>query len=166
MNLEELGEYKHKVASILANDDNIIEILLGDVQEDEDTDELLLGNNVTSKGHIYEFEYVPEINETTDTFICMETTVASAPTDTAYRIYLYVFPYCHKKIMMSYKKAGMAGTKADILATYIDRKLNGSKDFGIGRVRLVSNDVYKPIANYYGRCLIYEVVDFNRKLGK
>lgn len=166
MNLEELGEYKHKIASMLATDEDIINALLGDVSEDEDTDELLLGDSKDSKGHIYEFEYVPGINETTDTFICMETTIASAPTDATYRIYLYVFPYCHKKIMMSYKKSGMSGTKADILASYIDKKLNGAKDFGIGRVRLISNDIYKPIDNYYGRCLVYEAVDFNRKLGK
>lgn len=165
MNLEELGEYKHKVATLLANDENIIEALLGDVSQEDDTDEMLLGNS-SSKGHIYEFEYVPDINETTDTFICMETVVASAPTDASYRVYLYVFPCCHKKIMESYKKPGMYGTKADMLAVYIDKKLNGSKEFGIGRVRLISNDVYKPIKNYYGRCITYEVVDFNRKIGK
>lgn len=166
MNLEELGKYKHKLASLLAKDKDIINLLLGDVSEDADTDEMLLGNSENSPGHIFEFEYVPEINEKTDTFLCMETVVAKASTDTTYTVYLYVFPYCHKKIMQTYKTSGLAGTRADILAVYVDRILNGNKDFGIGRVRLISNDVYKPINNYYGRCIVYEVVDFNRRMSR
>lgn len=165
MNLSELGAYKHKVAALFANDTDIIDLMLGDVEEDVDTDEMLLGDDASSCGHIYEFEYTPDINETTDTYLCMETVVGGAPTDTSYRVYLYVFAYCHKKIMQNYKKEGRVGTRADILAEDVDRLLNGNKNFGIGRLRLVSNDVYKPVNNYYGRCLCYEAMDFNRKMG-
>lgn len=166
MNLEELGQYKHKLATLLAKDEDIINILLGKVSKNDDTDEMLLGNCEDSPGHIFEFEYIPEINEKTDSFLCMETVISKAPTDAAYTVYLYVFPYCHKKIMQTYKVPGLVGTRADILAVYVDRVLNGNRDFGIGRVRLISNDVYKPIANYYGRCIVYEIVDFNRRLSK
>lgn len=166
MNLEELGEYKHKVAGLLAQDPNIIEVMLGNVDDDADTDEMLLGDDPNSCGHIYEFEYTPEINETQDTYLCMETVVAQSATDATYRIYLYIFPYCHKKIMQTYKKEGMVGTRADVLAVYVDRLLNGNRDFGIGRVRLIENNVYKPVNNYYGRSICYEVVDFNRKMGR
>ena len=147
MNLSELGEYKHKVAALLAQDDTIINLLLGPVDDDADTDEMLLGDKSISTGHIYEFEYVPEINETADTYLCMETVVAKAPSDTAYR------------------HTGVLGTKADVLAMNVDRLLNGSEDFGIGKVRLLNNDVYKPNNNYYGRCITYEVMAFNRKMG-
>lgn len=165
MNLSELGAYKHKVAAIFANDPDIIDVLLGKVDEDADTDEMLLGDDEDSCGHIYEYEYVDDTNETTDTYLCIETVMVKAPTDTAYRVYLYVFAYCHKKIMQSYKKKGRVGTRVDILAENVDRLLNGNKDFGIGRLRLVSNDVYKPNNSYYGRFLCYEAVDFNRKMG-
>lgn len=165
MNLQELGEYKHKLASLFAKDPDILSVMLGNISEDTDTDELLFGKDNDSPGHIYEFEYVPDINETTDSFLCMETVVARAPTDTAYRVYLYVFPFCHKKIMQTCKVPGLPGTKADIMAVYVDRILNGNRDFGIGRVRLISNEVYKPTLNYYGRCITYEIVDFNRKVG-
>ena len=36
MNLNELGAYKHKVASVFANDPDIIDVLLGPVDEDAD----------------------------------------------------------------------------------------------------------------------------------
>lgn len=52
-----------------------------------------------------------------------------------------------------------------MLAMNVDRLLNGSEDFGIGKVRLLNNDVYKPNNNYYGRCITYEVMAFNRKMG-
>lgn len=58
MNLSELGEYKHKVAALLAQDDTIINLLLGPVDDDTDTDEMLLGDKSISTGHIYEFEYL------------------------------------------------------------------------------------------------------------
>lgn len=166
MNLNELGAYKHKVASVFANDPDIIDVLLGPVDEDTDTDEMLLGDDPDSCGHIFEYEYVDDTNETTDTYLCMETVVAKAPTTTAYRVYLYIFAYCHKKIMQSYKREGKVGTRVDILAADVDRLLNGSKDFGIGKLNLVSDDVYKPNNKYYGRCICYEAVDFNRRNGK
>ena len=133
MNLSELGAYKHKVAGLFASDPDIIDLMLGPVDDDADTDEMLLGDDKDSCGHIYEFEYTPDINETTDTYLCMETVVAKAPTDTAYRVY--------------YKKEGRLGTRADILAEDVDRLLNGNPDFGIGLVRLVNNEVYKPVNN-------------------
>lgn len=52
MNLNELGAYKHKVASIFANDPDIIDVLLGPVDENADTDEMLLGDDPDSCGHI------------------------------------------------------------------------------------------------------------------
>lgn len=165
MNLNELGAYKHKVASIFAKDPAIIDVLLGDVGEDTDTDEMLLGSDPDSCGHIYEFEYVPDTNETTDTYLCLETVIAKAPTTTSYRVYLYVFAYCHKKIMQSYKRAGKVGTRVDILAADVDKLLNGNDGFGIGKLNLISDDVYKPNNNYYGRCITYEAVDFNRRMG-
>ena len=73
--------------------------------------------------------------------------------------------FCNKKVMKSYRHPGVLGTKADVLAMNVDRLLNGSEDFGIGKVRLLNNDVYKPNNNYYGRCITYEVMAFNRKMG-
>ena len=67
--------------------------------------------------------------------------------------------------MQNYKKEGRLGTRADILAEDVDRLLNGNPDFGIGRVRFINNDVYKPVNNYYGRSLCYEIQAFNRKRG-
>ena len=58
MNLSELGEYKHKVAALLAQDDPIINLLLGPVDDDTDTDEMLLGDKSISTGHIYELLYL------------------------------------------------------------------------------------------------------------
>lgn len=106
MNLNELGAYKHKVASIFANDPDIIDVLLGPVDENADTDEMLLGDDPDSCGHIFEYEYVDDTNETTDTYLCMETVVAKAPTTTAYRVYLYIFAYCHKKLCRAINERG------------------------------------------------------------
>lgn len=162
MNLVDLGTFKTNVVSKLLHDPCVVEALLGKVSEEDDVEELLLGEESGAPGHIYDFEYVPEINENTDTYLCVEAVVKTAPTDTAYTIYLYVFAYCHKKIMHSYSRDGMGGNKADILASDVDKILNGSRDFGIGRLRLLGDDIYKPNNAYYGRCIVYESEAFNR----
>lgn len=52
MNLQELGEYKHKLASLFAKDPDILSVMLGNISEDTDTDELLFGKDNDSPGHI------------------------------------------------------------------------------------------------------------------
>ena len=45
MNLEEIGSFKNKVVSKLINDDNILDVLLGDVDNIEDPETALLGKD-------------------------------------------------------------------------------------------------------------------------
>ena len=49
MNLEEIGSFKNKVVSKLINDDNILDVLIGDVEEIEDPETVLLGKDGSGK---------------------------------------------------------------------------------------------------------------------
>ena len=50
MNLEEIGSFKNKVISKLINDDNILDVLLGDIDDIEDPETALLGKDGSGKG--------------------------------------------------------------------------------------------------------------------
>ena len=52
MNLEEVGSFKNKIVSKLINDDNILDVLLGDVDDIEDPETALLGKDGSGKGGI------------------------------------------------------------------------------------------------------------------
>lgn len=165
MNLEELGSFKDKAISRLIQDDNIVDVLIGDAAKDPDADieTLLLGESGSgANGCVFKFEYVPDTQENAKTFLCVEDVpIQSASGDTIVGIKLYVFAYCSKSIMQTYRRANAAGTRIDILMSDIDKILNGNRDFGIGKLIREDGDIYKPEKTYYGRMAVYSVASFS-----
>ena len=73
MNLEEIGSFKNKVVSKLINDENILDVLLGDVDNIEDPETALLGKDGSGKGGcVFKYEFVPDTQENSKTFLCVE----------------------------------------------------------------------------------------------
>lgn len=163
MNLEEIGEFKNKIVSKLIHDSNIVDVLIGDLNSDVDAETALLGIDNTGKGGcVFKFEYVPDTQEMSKTFLCVEVIPDKTSGDTVTNMYVYVFAYCSKDIMQTYKRKGQAGTRIDILASDIDKILNGNNEFGIGPLEWYGSDIYKPAQIYYGRMLTYMVSAFRR----
>lgn len=163
MNLKELGNFKLSVLNEFAKSKEIVGILLPNHTEDDDIDALLFGDGTTS-GCMFPWEYVPDTQEETKSFVCVETEIAESKTTASYSVYVYVFTFCNKKIM-DIADTTMFGTRADLLAHYADSILNGSSNFGIGRLNLVDASIYKPNNSYYGRLLTYECPGFNNPTG-
>ena len=160
---EEIGRIKNDVITMFIHDPNIVDALIGPVDEDADVEYLLTGIGTGSHGHIHKYEYSPEINETADVFLNVETSIGTYPrTDTTCNIYLYVFMLCHKSMMENYVRAGAAGTRIDILYNDVCKLLNGNKSLGIGPARLMMDDIYKPTVNYYGRYATFSIPVYNR----
>ena len=163
MNLEEVGTFKNKVVSKLINDENILDVLLGDITKVEDPETLLLGKDESGKGGcVFKFEYVPDTQENSKTFLCVEVVPEETNGDTITNMVIYVFAYCSKNLMQTYHRKGQAGTRVDILASDIDKILNGNSEFGIGPLEWAGSSIYKPAQWYYGRMLVYRVNTFRR----
>lgn len=163
MNLKEIGEFKNKVISKLINDENIVDVLIGNNKNSENAGSLLLGKDETGKGGcVFKFEYVPDTQEMSKTFLCVEIVPYKTNGDTITDMYLYIFIYCSKDIMQTYHRKQCAGTRIDILASDIDTILNGNSDFGIGPLEWYGSEIYKPAQIYYGRVLTYFVSAFRR----
>lgn len=163
MNLSEMGEFKNLVVSKFVNDENIVDVLLGDTSDYDDVETALLGDGETGQdGRIYKFEYVPDTQEKAKTFLCVEVVPQKTEGDTVTSMYVYVFCYCSKNIMQTYHRAGTAGTRVDILANDVDKILNGNTEFGIGPLVWRTSSIYKPAQFYYGRMLVYTVSAFRR----
>jgi hypothetical protein len=69
---------------------------------------------------------------------------------------------------MKYSKKGYLGTRADILSDMVDRLLNSSNDYGLGRLKLESCTPLNISKTHYGKRLLYNCVEFNieKKLGR
>lgn len=163
MNLVEVGSFKNKVVSKLINDENIVDALIGNVDKIEDPEAALLGKNGSGKGGcVFKFEYVPDTQEDSKTFLCVEVVPEETSGDSVTEMTIYVFAYCSKNIMQTYRRKGQAGTRVDILASDIDKILNGNTEFGIGPLEWAGSSIYKPAQCYYGRMLVYRVSSFRR----
>lgn len=163
MNLEEIGSFKNKIVSKLINDDNILDVLLGDLTDIDDPETALLGKDGSgSSGRVFKFEYIPDTQENSKTFLCVEVVPEETDGDTITDMIIYVFAYCSKNLMQTYHRKGQAGTRIDILVSDIDKILNGNSEFGIGPLEWAGSSIYKPAQPYYGRMLVYRVGTFRR----
>ena len=163
MNLEEIGSFKNKIVSKLINDSNILDALLGDINDIEDPETALLGKDGSGNGGcVFKFEYIPDTQENSKTFLCVEVVPQEPDGDTITNMVIYVFAYCSKNLMQTYHRKGQAGTRVDILVSDIDKILNGNSEFGIGPLEWAGSSIYKPAQPYYGRMLVYRVGTFRR----
>ena len=163
MNLEEKKKKKNKIVSKLINDSNILDALLGDINDIEDPETALLGKDGSGNGGcVFKFEYIPDTQENSKTFLCVEVVPQETDGDTITNMIIYVFAYCSKNLMQTYHRKGQAGTRIDILVSDIDKILNGNSEFGIGPLEWAGSSIYKPAQPYYGRMLVYRVGTFRR----
>lgn len=163
MNLEEIGEFKEKIITRLIHDPNIIDVLLGDTSSIDDMETALFGSSGSgADGCVYKYEFLPDTQEDAKTFLCVEIVPYKTPEDSVTRYMIYVFMYCTKSIVQTYKRKGTAGTRIDILASDVDKILNGNNEFGIGPLEWQGSEIYKPSIVYYGRMLTYRVCDYRR----
>ena len=152
-----------KTKSKLINDSNILDALLGDINDIEDPETALLGKDGSGNGGcVFKFEYIPDTQENSKTFLCVEVVPQETDGDTITNMVIYVFAYCSKNLMQTYHRKGQAGTRVDILVSDIDKILNGNSEFGIGPLEWAGSSIYKPAQPYYGRMLVYRVGTFRR----
>lgn len=154
MTLKDIGTYKNRIATILC--------------ENEDIGDIILGNNfnvetaftdLTYK-HIFPYLYIDDTQSKQESYICVEVDVPRTMDFTFKQMKVVVWCYCHRGIMQ-YSKKGYAGTRSDILADAVDRLLNSSNDFGLGRLKLESATPLTSSKEYYGRQLVYSCAEFN-----
>ena len=157
--LKDIGYCKQLLYSSFINDTDICELLFNKQSYTDDDIENLFYSQ------IFPYLYVDETQDNTLTYLCYELDIPPSNEKSSSAIKnmkIIVLAYCHKDIMQ-YSKQGYYGTRVDILADMVERKLRNSYDFGIGKPELVSVTNYFPNNKYYGRKLIYNIPFFKVK---
>ena len=103
---------------------------------------------------------MPHSHKTTEvgTYLCFDV-AAPRIIDRAFsdfRIYFWIIS--HERAMRTPK-----GLVTDLLSCEVDKLMNGSREFGLGRVELMGWDRFTPADDFHGRSLTYRTVDFNRE---
>lgn len=156
MTLKDIGTYKTRLMSTILTSSDICELMLGKGFDQDTVDDDLMYS------YIFPYLYVNDTQIEAKSYICMEVDIPRIANFSVKDMKIIIWCYCHKdKDYMRYSKKGYLGTRADILTDMLDRKLQSSRDFGIGRLQL-NSVAYLPIGNnYYGKQLIYSCSEFN-----
>lgn len=154
MTLKDIGVYKNRLITTIIKSEDICELILGEGYDKTDVDEKLTYKN------IFPYLYVDETQTETKTYICIEVSVPRTHDFTYKDMKVDIWCYCHKDIM-EYRKKGFSGTRSDILSDMVDRLLNSSNNYGIGRLKLQSCIPINISKTHYGRHLTYSCAEFN-----
>lgn len=150
-NLEEFTEYKQTLMKAICTSDSIVELLKLETDPVEIT-----GRDMRYK-RIFPYNYVPYTIEHAQTFICFTVTAPNVRDNLIAELRLTVYVFTHQDIMRTDK-----GVRTDLLVSEIDKLLNGSTKYGLGKVSLKACDVMQvPAQGYSGLYSVYSVKDFN-----
>lgn len=154
MTLKDIGVYKNRLLTTIMSSEDVCELILGWKYDGADVDEKLIYK------HVFPYLYVDDVQSEAKTYICVEVSVPRTHDFTYKDMQVDVWCYCHKDIM-KYSKKGYLGTRADIVSDMIDRLLNSSNNYGLGRLRLQSSIPLNISKTHYGRHMTYKCVEFN-----
>lgn len=154
-NSDSITEWKDIAISHFLGNENILAAL--DVTE-EDVESGLVYSR------IFPHLYIPDTVEETSSFINVEVRVPDI-SDSGVWVYpeLIVDVIVHQK-RMKLDLPGVSATRADYLSQLIDNELNGSLEFGVGKLVLISNEPGSVNDKFRFRRLTFEAQDINSSM--
>ena len=159
--LDDLIDMKHEVIRAISQDQNVVGLLLNDPNVDMESDSAY---NIVET-NIYDFDYVDHSVERSDAYIMVDSEMVSAASGSINKWYLYVQVVCEKAYNpLSHKIfKGVKGNRRDNLVRSIDVLLNGSHDYGIGKLDLISAGPATVPDSFTSFMLTYEIHEFRRE---
>lgn len=153
-NLKEITAYKAKLMEVICTSTSIANLL--HVTEGN----VLYGKDLAYK-QVFPYSYIPTVTEHAQCFVCFNVNVPSSKNNVIKDIQITIYVMCEKKLM---RMTDGSGIRIDLMASEVDKLLNGNYSFGLGEMELLSMREFVPIDGYYGNEIRYHVKDFNRSL--
>jgi len=162
-NLDEIVDYPDAIALALSQDQTIVGLLVDDPNAE-------IGDNNVIGSQIYNYNFIPDTQTDSLSYITIDTVITSAPTDTTKTIQIIVTVISHKKNMELKPTVfkGVAGNRRDNLVRYSDKVIRSFKNLGIGKLRFWERNPVAPTStgstDYTAKSLIYEVKNFDGRV--
>ena len=155
-NFEEFTSYKNTLMKAICTSDTIVDLLK------LDTDKPDITGKEMRYDRIFPYNHVPLVTEHATTYICFTVTAPNMKEGIVTELRLTVYVFTHQDIMRTDK-----GIRTDLLISEIDKLLNGSTEYGLGKVVPIMCDVMQvPCRGYSGLFSVYSVKDFNVNICK
>ena len=150
MYLDEFFKYKNKLMEEILTSDDIVRLIC--------SDNIYLDAKDLAYRQVFPYEFVPDTVEHGNTFICFDVDIQKSVNKTYLLPTLYVWVFTHKSLL----RLPEGGVRIDKLCSEICKKLNGSKEYGLGELDLYSVKRFAPMTDYLGKCMTFYATEFNR----
>ena len=150
MHLDEFFKYKNKLMEDNLTTPSIVDLISPGIKPEKIHD--------LAYCQVFPYEFVPDTVEQGETFICFDVDIQKSVNKTYLLPTLYVWVFTHKSLL----RLPEGGVRTDRLCSEICKKINGSKEYGLGDLDLYSVKRFAPMTDYQGKCLTFYATDFNR----
>ena len=152
-----IGKAKNKIIREFIKDKNIVDAINSDTIS---SPEKLIGT------HIFDYNQNPNTINSVCTFLTVQVHIP----ESFYNDDIFVNPYIeiwiisHERHMIVDNIPKVSENRNDYLSTLIDLKLNGKSNFGIGKLKLISNIEGSFQKDYVYRKMNFKCVDLNKSM--
>ncbi len=155
--LDELINYSSQIITALSNSPTVVGLMLDKAPADVTEDDM-----DTAREQMYDYDYIDETVQSAGAFIMVDVDMVAAPTGTIKEMEAYVQIVVSKQYMKlnTRKFKGMRGNRRDNLARQVDLLINGERDYGIGKLQLMSARTANVPSAFTSKLLTYRVPDF------
>lgn len=150
--LDELFDYKNRLMEDLLTNETIVKLLSDDKGEIVTPESLMYTQ-------VFPYEYIPETVEDAHTFVCCDVDIQKSLNKTFLLPTMYIWVFTHKSKL---RLPNGGGVRTDKVCSEIANAINGSRYYGLGELDLYSVKRFAPIADYQGKVMMFNAVDFNR----
>lgn len=157
-NLDPAIDYASEIVKRLAQSQKVVGLIFDDPNIDMDSEKV---QNICNT-NIFDFNFVDETVKEVGAFILVEANIIKRPTYTTNRYEVDIYVVCHKNYMKldSKKFKGVRGNRRDNISRQVDALIEGSNDFGIGKIELVAFDTVGAPMKMSARQLTYLTPEF------
>lgn len=153
----EKGKFKKEISTALYKNNDIRELLLGDVSNMSATD-----IKKEFKEHVKSHLFIDDTITETDSFIFYDVVFPDLRSNIK-ECQVIMYAICHRDILEDYSKDGYYGDRADALCQMIENTLINDEEvansFGIGKLNLDSVTIYNA-TRFYGSVMYFSVPNF------
>lgn len=152
MHLEEMFQYKNQLLDDLLTNEEIVRLINDSIPLDQ------AGTLVYDQ--VMPYEFYPDTLENGRVYLCCDVDVRKSATTTSLRYSptLYIWVFVHKDLL----RLREGGVRTDKLCHLIDKELNGSFKYGLGKLELQSVNRFSVVSDYTGKVLAYTATDFQK----
>lgn len=152
---------KNSIVREIINDEEIVNAIDARGITLDNADELI-------GKHVFDYHQNPNVLQDMDTFITIQVDIPPLFRDTIgltrVRPNVEIWICSHYKHMRVENVPKIKSNRNDYLSRLLDKKLNGSTKFGIGKLNLTSNIEGSYQNDYLYRTLTFETLDINNSL--